>query len=134
MKINKSDLPRKDFSVQNYMISLTKAIRNNKEGNYKECGLTNEEEFISILDTLEKSGVIYKTNKQNKEYNLSNYSVKQNNKKNKNIIIDGKEDINYNINITINLNDRKEAKTWLIENAVPLLAVAFEIVKLVFIK
>lgn len=134
MKINKSDLPRKDFSVQNYMISLTKAIRNNKEGNYKECGLTNEEEFISILDTLEKSGVIYKTNKQNKEYNLSNYSVKQNNKKNKNLIIVGKEDINYNINITINLNDRKEAKTWLIENAVPLLAVAFEIVKLVFIK
>lgn len=71
--IRRSDLPNKNFSAENVMYSLVKSIKNEKSGTYKDCGFKSEDVFKDVLDSLEKSRLISRTNDECKEYNLNNY-------------------------------------------------------------
>lgn len=75
MEIKRRDLPRKNFSIENIMYYLVKAISNEKSGTYIDCGFEkNEDVFKEILDALENGNVI-KKKYENEEYNLNNYYI-----------------------------------------------------------
>ena len=104
MKIRKCDLPKKDFSCENIMYSLAKAINNHREGNYMDCGFENESDFSDYLLALEEKGVIRKKQLyDNKRIDLSNYI--------------------YVINSLLNFNDKRKFLKWISENIIGSLSI-----------
>lgn len=135
MKIRKNDLPKKNFKLENYLRSLTNAIKNNKTGNYKDCGLENEMVFKIFLDALEQAGLIIKTEKNTNNIDLSNYSVVNNRdiEINNNTIVNNENMIINNGNIIINnFNYDKKTNNWFANYVIPLLPMGIEILRLVF--
>ena len=73
-KINRSELPRKNITSANLLLSLLKAIKNSRSGTYKDCLCDNEQEFKDFLEVLlNKELIIEKSEKPFKELNLGNY-------------------------------------------------------------
>ena len=105
MKIGKRDLPRKNFTWENIMYSLAKAINNKREGNYLDCGFENENELIECLDALEKTGIIIKKN------NITHNCVDLKNYK-------------FIINPLLSFKNKNKFLKWLKENAVSLISIA----------
>ena len=104
MKIKRNELPKSNCTDQSIMCSLAKAINNNREGNYIDCMFTDQLVFLDYLCCLEKVGVISKkeSKKNSQIVDLSNYICIRNPNR-------------Y-------FKSRNAFCKWLLENAVPLLA------------
>lgn len=114
MKIKKNEMPKSNFCHQNILCSLSKAINNGREGNYTDCGFSDEETFYDFLCALEKSQVIMKkeSKKESKNVDLSNYICVA--------------------NPNVCFEKRSALCKWLLDNAVPLLTIAVGIAQLSF--
>ncbi len=112
MKIKKNELPKTNFSQQNILCSLAKAINNGREGNYLDCGFLDEASFYDFLFALEKAAVIIKkpSKKKSKTVDLSNY-----------ICVEYPD---------IRFEKRNAFCRWLQENVVPLLTIAANAIQL----
>lgn len=110
-KITKKDLPNKNFEIENIIYSLVKAIFNEKNGNYKDCGFTNENDFISILNALSTSKIVeLKNNCENN--NLGSYT--------------------FNLNLNLNIQKKSNIIKWLKNNVITILATLIELSSIVW--
>ena len=110
MKVRKSDMPRKNFTCENIMYSLSKAINNQREGNYLDCGFEKESDFIDYLNALERANIICKKSRVKKEVNLSNYI--------------------FVINDLVTFNKKNSFLKWLSDNVISLLSITIGAVEL----
>ncbi len=107
MKIKPNELPRKNFSQVGYLRSLAKAINNHRDGDYKDCCFSSEEDFYDYLCTLEKCGVVCKKQSclNKKPSNLNHYMCIE--------------------DPIVKFGSSNKFLSWLKINAVPLLNTAF---------